>query len=203
MATFVSKELSLVASNERCPSESYTLSFGVYYHSTELSYITRKAIMEICFRKMKLFQYTNSQATMKLCHKKWRVLLFILWLTKRELKVLLKATVQITSAVSFNPECPVPRDPAQEGSNSSPSPSEQLKCTRSALWPWGRGWVCHRTSNRNASALKTVVLVISLSWGPILHPGNIKKSRGPHTSDTAESPGVRLLALYCSWGKAL
>lgn len=65
---FVSKELSLVASNERCPSESYTLYCIII--QTELSYITRKAIMEICFRKMKLFQYTNSQATMKLCHKK-------------------------------------------------------------------------------------------------------------------------------------
>ena len=45
---------------------------------TELSYIIRKTLMEIsCLRKMKLFQYTDSQATMKLCHKKWRVLLFI------------------------------------------------------------------------------------------------------------------------------
>lgn len=126
------------------------------------------------------------------------VTLYPFWLTKRELKVLLKATVQITSAVSFNPECPVPRDPAQEGSNSSPSPSEQLKCTRSALWPWGRGWVCAtEPAIENASALKTAVLVISLSWGPILHPGNIKKSRGLHTSDTSRSH-LELGCLHCT-----
>lgn len=116
---------------------------------TELSYITRKTLMEIsCLRKMKLFQYPDLQATMKLCHKKWRVLLFIPSGLQKELKVLLKATVWITSAVCFNPECPVPRGPAQEGGNSSPSPSGQRKSTRRGTVATGqRLGVSPRSSN--------------------------------------------------------
>lgn len=49
----------------------------------------------------------------------------------------------------------------------------------------------------NASALKTAVLIVNLSWGPILHPGNIRRSRGPHTSDTSRSC-LELGCLHCT-----
>ena len=126
------------------------------------------------------------------------VTIYPFWLTKRELKVLLKATVQITSAVCFNPECTVPRGPAQEGSNSSPSPSEQLKCTRSSIVATGqRLGVCHRSSNRQCQCTQDCSPSYQPVMGPHSPPWNIKKSRGPHTSDTSRSC-LELGYLHCT-----
>ena len=167
---------------------------------TELSYITRKTIMEIsCFRKRKLFQYTNSQATTKLCHKKWRVLLYIPSGLQKE-----------SSRCCWRPRFKLPLQSALTLSVLFPGALPKKAATHlhlhqsswsapgAASWPRGRGWVCAtEAAIENASALKTAVLVTNLSWGPILHPGNIKKSRGPHTSDTSRSC-LELGYLHCT-----
>ena len=162
--------------------------------------------MEIsCLHKTKLFQYTDPQASMKLCHKKLRVLLFIpSGLQKESSRCCWRPQFKpplpsaLTLSVSFPGALPVKA--------AAPLHLHLASWTacRATSWPRGRGWVCAtEAATENANALEIAVLVPTCRGVPF---STMEISRKAEVLTLMTLQGIawsQLLALYCSWGKEL